>query len=191
MSTTPPTITESTMRDLSAILGHLRAQEVSLRAELATLTDRISAIEAALHVVHDLSRTDTDTEPTALSTTPTTLPDTMIAHGKGVGLTALSESWAKKLYGLKQIEALRVIAQENGGTIRTADAKRIFLEAGLAKGTPKHVAPHIYHMLQAAEDFERVAPGTFQRTTTITNRPHDEDISTGMEGASLQGGDER
>ena len=167
MITTPYTITESTMRDLSALLGHLRAQETSLRVELATLTDRISAIEAALQVVHDLSNIDTDTEPTALSTTPTALPDTVIAYGKGVGLTALSESWAKKLHGLKQIEALRVIARENGGTIRTADAKRIFLEAGLAKGAPRHVAPHIYHMLQGADDFERVAPGTFQMTTTI------------------------
>jgi hypothetical protein len=43
------------MRELSALLGHLRTQEATLRAELATLTDRISVIERALHVVHDLS----------------------------------------------------------------------------------------------------------------------------------------
>jgi len=180
MSTTPPTITESTMRDLSALLSHLRAQETSLRVELATLTDRISAIEAALQVVHDLS--NIDTTPNALNAIPPALPDTVIAYGKGVGLTALSESWAKKLYGLKQIEALRVIARENGGTIRTADAKRIFLEVGLAKGAPKHVAPHIYHMLQAADDFERVAPGTFQRKTSVSSMPPDDDIMKVMEG---------
>lgn len=189
MITTPYTITEPTMRELSALLGHLRTQEASLRAELTTLTDRISAIEVALQVVHDLS--STDTAPSPSGTVPTPPPDVVIMQEIGGRSTAPIESWAKKLHGLKQVEALRVIARENGGTIRTADAKRIFLEAGMAKGAPKHVAPHIYHMLQAAEDFERVAPGTFQMMTTIAHSPQDEDVSIGMEGASLQEDDER
>ena len=189
MITTPYTITEPTMRELSALLGHLRTQEASLRAELTTLTDRISAIKVALQVVHDLS--STDTAPSPSGTVPTPPPDVVIMQEIGGRSTAPIESWAKKLHGLKQIEALRVIARENGGTIRTADAKRIFLEAGLAKGAPKHVAPHIYHMLQAAEDFERVAPGTFQMMTTIAHSPQDEDMSIDMEGASLQEDDER
>jgi hypothetical protein len=195
MTNTPPTITEPTMRELSALLGHLRTQEATLRAELATLTDRISVIERALHVVHDLSNPDAPL--TTLDVTQIALPNAPIVQEVRGEPTTSTGSWVKRLHGVKQIDALRLIARENGGTIRTADAKRIFLEAGLAKGAPKHVAPHIYHMLQAADDFERTAPGTFrmvsatspgsfQAVTTLAPLSDDHDFSIDTDGLAAQ-----
>ncbi len=157
MVNTSPTITEPTVRELSTLLKYLRTQEAALKAELATLGDRIGVIEKALQIMHDLSgvattATDTDAEQRTI----------VLTDNLDVPSDASIMEFMHELQKMKQIDALRLIAVQNGGTIRTADAKRIFLEAGLAKGAPKNVAPHIYHMLQAAEDFERVAPGTFQ-----------------------------
>ena len=180
---TPLTITEHTMRDLSALLGHLRAQEASLKAQLATLADKISALETTLQVAQELPSA---TKVVAERPIVTERPIVVEAPGKDARpLNTPSAGWARFLRGIRQIDALRAIASANDGVVRTADAKRIFLEAGLAKGAPKHVGPHIYHMLLNAEDFERIEPGTFRLTTMVANTPQDEDVLAGMRESAI------
>lgn len=151
--------------------GHLREALNLLRAEeetrvteferaMAQLRRRIKAVEAALVA----SATDGDQVP---------LPDfgTLAPSQRGVPAPSVStpETWAAKLRGLSQPEALIQIAEERGGILRTVEAKPILIDAGLVKGKPENVYGHIFQLLKEADRFEKfgfrfekIGPGTYR-----------------------------
>ena len=61
------------------------------------------------------------------------------------------------------MEALNYIAEKNKGRLKVSVAKRLLIESGLAKGNPRHVTPHIYHLPEDRGRYEKVAPGEFMR----------------------------
>jgi hypothetical protein len=133
----------SAVNEVLALLAELRAQEEAIMKEvedrLVYVRNRIAATETVLEMLTGNSGQD---EARSLPTT--------------------TNGWAQKLKGLTQVQALVRMAQENEGVVRVRDARRIFMATGLAKGKPKYVGPHLYHILKDAEQFERVAPGTFK-----------------------------
>jgi hypothetical protein len=133
----------STLDDLLALLNRLRREEEAIMDEvkdrLADVQKRIVAVETTIELLPRGSE-QYKTQPLASST----------------------NGWAQKLRGLTQVQALVRMAQENDGIVSVRDARRVFMATGLARGKPKNVGPHLYHVLRNAEQFQRVAPGTFK-----------------------------
>lgn len=85
----------------------------------------------------------------------------------------------KGLRGLSHPEALVRIAQASGGVLRTVEAKRILLDAGLITGNPKNAAGHIFSLLRDETRFERlgirfekIGPGQY-RLVSLAADPRD------------------
>jgi len=74
------------------------------------------------------------------------------------------------LRGMTQIAALRKIAEHGGGQLRTADAKRLFLQAGLIK-TPKNANNILFTLINRSPLFERVEPGVYRLIATKPEKP--------------------
>lgn len=133
------TAASSTANDLLDLLAKLRSEEQELAKEiedrLADVRRNIAAVETTL----------------ALLPRDSEAPKPINANG-----------WAQKLHGLTQAGALVRIAQESGGVLHASEAKRIFIATRMAKGKPKHLAGHIYHMLKDDPRFMRIAPGAFK-----------------------------
>ncbi len=183
-------VNDTTIQDIEAVLHALRSQEATLMEEyeshLAALRSRISAVQTTLEIF-DCERVGVawrtpDTQP-LLPFSPPVLPRNGPSQAgsprqeieRNHDAQPISvQAWARKLRGATQIEALMRIAHENGGIVRTAEAKRIFLEVGLAKGNPKWVGSHLYHLLGNSEQFTRVAPGAFRLVPTSIQAPEED-----------------
>lgn len=68
-----------------------------------------------------------------------------------------------ELHGMTQMGALDHIAEKNEGRIKVSLAKRLLIEAGIAKGNPRYLMSSIYHLLENSGKYEKVAPGEFMR----------------------------
>lgn len=147
-------VSASTVNELLAVLQKLTGQKDDLRQEfesrLAEIEDKCVAIQKTL----DLLSQESDT-PDAEPQEPALPPPVPLDH------------LARQLRGLTQVDALRQIAVWNGGIVRTRDARRLFVSAGLTKGKLKNLPSHIYHILLASEEFERVAPGAFRLKSAV------------------------
>src|SRR6266540_6594521 len=132
--------TSSTVNDLLELLQRLRSEEEVLTKEIearrADVRGKMLAVQTTLGLLTKEERGDRAPLPT--------------------------NGWAEKLKGLTHEAGLMRLAKENDGLVKVSEARRIFIAAGLARGNPKHVGPHLYHLLTKSEDFERVAPGTFR-----------------------------
>lgn len=64
------------------------------------------------------------------------------------------------LRGLTQLDAVRLLALQSGGTLLSREAVRLFREAGLTRGTPSAV---VYALLRHnAREFDREAAGRYR-----------------------------
>jgi hypothetical protein len=151
----------STISDLLALLQRLRAQEDGLVREaevmLAALRENIAAVQRTLALMG--AEEPVILGPTPPTTDAPTLPAMQIS---GAAPPVTMGQWAQKLRGKTQADALPIIARENGGILRVREVKQIFIATGLAKGQPKYIGPHIYHMLEDMEEFEKEGIGTFR-----------------------------
>ncbi len=135
----------SALDELLSLVTRLRTQEAELRAQyegrLAELRGQVAAVQTTID---------------------------LLGHAQSAGESRRSEApppvptnnWGKKLAGLKQLDALKVIAQENGGILRITEVRPIFISHGLSKGDPRHVYGHIYHILSDSDEFEFMGKGT-------------------------------
>jgi len=125
--------------------------------EVAQLRQKIRALEELLSPTNDEGR-GTDSGPRLLPAAG----DWSVRWDRRK-LDAMSEQqWARALDGLTYMEALRLIARLNDGVVRPTDAKRIFVETKKVKGNPKNTLSHLYHLLREADEFEKIAPGTYR-----------------------------
>ncbi len=172
------------MVDLRRAIDTLRGKEAALRAEyegrLEELRRNIAMLEQALVVAEEALSdaplvpqvSHSEAHPSSVPTRLTLWQADPAPPANVTPLPLLSPSgWRQKLRGLTQIEALERIARENGGILKTADAKPILMAAGLTRGKPRNIGSHIYHMLLNSENFERIGKGTFR---LLTYRPHGE-----------------
>lgn len=115
---------------------------------IARLREQIAGAEAllALEVSKqaDEGRTSLDTLP--LFRSGSSAPDA----------ASVSPRVVRGLRGLSQPEALVRIAQASGGVLRTVEAKRILIDAGLITGNPKNAASHLFSLLRDESRFERL-----------------------------------
>ena len=150
----------STLQELSALLERLTQEEAVLKAEyegrLKALTANRQAVEATIQLLTPTSVVSSSPEPPPEHGTVSNVPATGDYPPKPMN------EWARILRGAKQMDALRRIAQANGGILRTVEARHILLATGLAKGNPRNVGSHIYHMLVDAPDFAKHDRGMFR-----------------------------
>jgi hypothetical protein len=72
------------------------------------------------------------------------------------------DPYLQKFKGLTQIQALTLIAKENGNwRFKLNDAKRILTQAGLVK-SKKNASTILFTAIQRSEKFKRVAPGEYE-----------------------------
>lgn len=93
-----------------------------------------------------------------------------------------AHEWTQLLRSMSQRAALRRIAQENGGILRTTDAGRILVAAGLVTGNARYAGSHLYNIVKKSPHFEYIAPGTFRLVAAAT--PSDPPSVAGMGGDS-------
>lgn len=166
MSPSPQTIDE-----LQYALDRLREENLAYRESVAEIT---ANIERNDHDIHAFERVMARLTGSVLNPS-TTVPDAQeIPTPEMKPLqpweqrqpqllpSSRSNSWARKLQGLTQIEALSRIAEEQDGVVRVPEAKQILLDSGLAKGKVKNVSGHIYHTLARSGRFQRIEPGVFR-----------------------------
>jgi hypothetical protein len=74
------------------------------------------------------------------------------------------EAFIHELHGLTQVEALVKLAKANGNRLKTKDAKRILVAAGLIKSR-KNAANILFTTIQRSERFKRIVPGEYELMT--------------------------
>lgn len=74
------------------------------------------------------------------------------------------------LRGMTQLQALKKIAEHSGGTLRTALAKRLLIQAGLISN-PKNANNIIFSVIHRSEAFERTDPGVYRLVGDKPTRP--------------------
>jgi hypothetical protein len=166
----------ATTHDLSLLLlEHFQAREAALKAEieglLAPLVGQLATV-TALRKLLEMALPALDAPSVAAAP-----PHASVAHGeKDVApepASALStpilgkpmSDWVQILGGMPQRAALRRIAQENGGILRTTEAGHILVAAGLITGNARYAGSHLYAIVMRSPHFERIAPGTFRLVT--------------------------
>ncbi len=157
--------------DLVALLHQLRAEEAEYDRQLAAVRAEISTVEQALAIAQRRSMgaigaVTVASSPSLMVNGPT--PNREMLVGRDAALPTIERpsparvpELARKIRGLKQIDALRHIAQLNEGIVRTIEIKPVFIKAGLTKGSPRNIGSHLYHLLDRSPEFEKIAPGTF------------------------------
>ena len=108
-------------------------------------------------LANELERTETE-----LDAVQTTLK--LLTKGRTRDERELSdkvEAWINELQGLTQVEALVKLAKANGNRIKTKEAKRLLLAAGLIK-SKKNAANILFTTIQRSEKFKRIAPGDYE-----------------------------
>lgn len=145
---------DSTYMELIALRDRLDARQTELQSELEDVTRKLESVSTtlalldgndAMPLAHRVSLVRSDRSTTA-----------------SIDIASLR--------GLKQVEALTKIAQHNGGQIRTAVAKKLFLQAGLIKN-PKNANNILFAVIQRSGKFERVDHGVYRLIGDKPERP--------------------
>src|ERR1035438_406660 len=145
---------ESTMRLNDATYTQVLGIRDRLDTELADLQRKIEEVGKNLESIsRTLELLDRIEESTG-----TVATDETFIRGSRVSAGSIDVA---SLRGMKQVDALEKIAQHNGGEIRTADAKRLFLQAALIKN-PKNANNIIFGVIQRSGLFERVEKGVYR-----------------------------
>ena len=84
-----------------------------------------------------------------------------------------------KLRGLSQPQALLAIAKHNNGLVKTQEAKRLMIVAGIMRPT-KNSTGVTYNLIKRSEKFVRVGPGEY-RLKDFSSKPNNS-----LEGVPLQ-----
>jgi hypothetical protein len=142
---------DATYNELIALRDRLDARQTKLQRELEDVTRKLQSVSMTLALLDD------DSSPS----------DQVFAvpHHDTGGFIDVSS-----LRGMKQVEALTKIAQHEDGVLRTATAKRLFLQAGLIK-TPKNANNIIFAVVNRSGLFDRIEPGVYRLIGEKPTRP--------------------
>ncbi len=123
------------VRELLSLLDEQRAKAEPLERRLAEIQDKIEKIEGTIQMYSESRKLD-GIEP--------------------------EQALIEAIKGKTHREALAIIAKANDGLVKSAEAKRLFLAAGLAKGKVKNLGPHLWQLLNASQEFQRIDAGVFR-----------------------------
>jgi hypothetical protein len=170
---------QSAIDQLRALLIDLRTEESALEAEFEALRaqheSRITAkrleIAGVEKTVELLASRTLGTRFSVHVPVPNGTAQIAVARQREPVLAANLAHWRAKLRNLTHLEALIRIAEENHGIVRSAEAKRIFIAAGVSEGKPKNIPSQIYRLLADSGEFEKVEPGVFRLRNLPPSEP--------------------
>jgi hypothetical protein len=141
---------DATYTELLALRDRLDKRQAEIQREMDEVNRNLDSVSRTLELldIADVNRDTQSSHPTAPYRVPT--------HSVDVA----------SLRGMKQVEALRMIAEHGGGIVETSAAKRLFVQAGLIK-TPKNANNILFSVIQRSGIFERVDKGVYR----LINRP--------------------
>jgi hypothetical protein len=146
---------DATYIGLLSLRDKLDLRQSELQTELKEVTRRLDSVSTTLSLL--------DAEPPRAESEAEAQDDLLpIRSGNSIDLTALR--------GMTQIQAVKRIAEHNGGLLHTAEAKVILLQAGLIK-TPKNANNILFSVIQRSGQFVRVQPGTYRLASNKPDRP--------------------
>lgn len=158
--------------DLVALLNQLREEETEYNRQLVRLQEEIGTLERAFAIAErrKMGVKGSLAPAESVVSSPLDVANERPAYIGGHVSPVIAErpspvrvaELARKVRGLTQIEALKRIAQANEGIVRTIEAKPVFIKAGLSKGSPRNIGSHLYHLLDASPEFEKVGTGVFR-----------------------------
>ncbi|MGA2416980.1 MAG: hypothetical protein ABSF59_21185 [Candidatus Sulfotelmatobacter sp.] len=137
-----------------AVIDQLKRDEQKIRRKIEALQSSIQkelvAAEADLgHILGAIAYYERDKE-----------------HSRQFTLNAASNEWETlKLRGMTHKEAVVAIAKKNNGVVRSQDAKRLMISAGVMKAT-KNSSRMVHNAIKSANLFEPIAPGEYRLKET-------------------------
>ncbi len=160
----------TTINELTELLSDLQRRSESLTTELAAVRQQLTAVQLTLQLVKGEQPTNIGFRE--LSATDRNQVDD---NGQPMLVPVVANGWKEKLRGLKHLEALRRIAQGNGGLVKVTEARNIMISAGLITGKPRNATSHLYNIMDNSPLFEKHAPGTY-RLVENNNQIDDPDL---------------
>ncbi len=141
---------DATYAGLLALRDRLDRQQAELQKQVDEVNRNLESVSRTLELL-ELADNEPIPQPRPLTT----------AYGSPTDSIDIAS-----LRGMRQVDALKKIAEHGSGQVRTAIAKRLFLRAGLIKN-PKNANNILFSVIQRSGLFERVEPGVYR----LINRP--------------------
>jgi len=131
------------------IVKTLRAEEKTIQEELEKMRKPIAEGEAALQHIQSLIAYYQST------------PDTRMVELEEAIIETMVTIPTSRLKGLSHSEAVVAIAKYNGGIVRTQEAKRLMIKAGIMSET-KNSTNMAHNAINRIDKFERIGPGEYR-----------------------------
>ena len=133
------------------IIAKLKADERGIQSQLEKMRKPVLELEA---VLKNIQGTIAFYEDKAHTQAMTEVMTDVVSSALGL----------PKLKGLSHSEAVIAIAKHNGGVVRTQDAKRLMIKAGIMSQT-KNSTNMAHNAINRIDKFERIAPGEYRLKT--------------------------
>ncbi|HAV10880.1 MAG TPA: hypothetical protein DCX22_04640 [Dehalococcoidia bacterium] len=125
---------ETTMNELTTLIGKLRKQKGELQNQLGNVDSQLEAVETTLNLI----------------------------VGKPTNLIE-NHSLVIEIQGKTMVEALKIIAGKNNNRIKVTDAKRIMMKAGLIHNA-QNALSMLYTIINRSGKFTKIKPGEYRLT---------------------------
>jgi hypothetical protein len=133
------------------VVNKLRADQKKIQEELEQIRKPIAQLEADLQSIQGAL---------AFYQRKATAPS-KLAELQEVLTEAMATIPMARLKGLSHEAAVVAIAKYNGGTVRTQEAKRLMIKAGIMSPT-KNATNMAHNAIQRSEKFDWVSPGEYR-----------------------------
>ena len=127
------------------LIAQLRARERELGSELEQVRSDIEAVQRALALLRGQNGVPVEDATQRIS--------------------------VESLKGMSYLAAIAAVARTNNGRVKVTDAKRLLLEAGIARN-PKTAYQMITSTILRSDRFQRIARGTYQLLPSKSREQH-------------------
>lgn len=148
------------MNSGNEVIDQLRADEKALQEKLEKMRKPIAQLEADLQHIQGV-----------IAFYQRNAANKMVVEVEEAINEAMATIPTARLKGLSHSDAVIAIAKYNGGVVRTQEAKRIMIKAGIMSKT-KYSTNMAHNAIKRTEKFERVSPGEY-RLKEIEPKPKD------------------
>jgi hypothetical protein len=132
------------------IITRLRDDEKVMQAKLEKMRKPVAQLEADLQVIQ-----------AAIALYQRSANNKMVAEVEEAITEAMATIPTSRLKGLSHTDAVVAIAKYNGGTVRTQEAKRLMIKAGIMSNT-KNSTNMAHNAINRIDKFERIGPGEYR-----------------------------
>jgi hypothetical protein len=133
------------------VINKLRADEQKIQEELEKIRKPIAQLEADLQAIQGAL---------AFYEREATIPSKLVELQEAI-TEAMATIPMARLKGLSHEAAVVAIAKYNGGIVRTQDAKRLMIKAGIMSPT-KNATNMAHNAIKRSDKFDWVSPGEYR-----------------------------